>query len=543
MLAQTFLLVTVFAWSHPRRAPSLTSQPPTSVRRIPPPMRLGHHRSGARACDPVATPELQVDFPSVREVVDPDRELSDEFRRETLLREFEKARVWDTRAELEKVVGFCLPAVSTTLAEPLMSFIDTVCIGASRNSALSLAALGPNVVVNNFLLWTFCFIGAATTIEASVRLAQNDDEAAQRIVAMAVSFAVVLGVATTAVLLRFAVPLIVATGAQASVVGSAVEYLRIRALSTPAVMVSMVLQGALLAQRDALVPLAVIAATSAVNIVGDALLVLGGGMGLKGAAIATTVAQWLAVPLFLAWGFRGPGRRVELRWARPRGAEVRSFAKRSLSISAIFVSLNASFLLLCSKATTFSTIASAAHQAMWSLFNLLMSATMPLQQAAQVFLPSYVALDAQRGAGPHLAPRLLGLLLAVGAGAGLVLGAVGLATPHLAPGLFTADPRLHPIMQSVSSAAFVSLLLAGAVQVVDGAYLAMGGMQYLVRCSFANVALVAGYLWWAVSRCGLGVQAVWQGLTLLYVARALESVFWMARRRIAGQAGGIAAAA
>lgn len=457
---------------------------------------------------------------------------------------------WRLRDEIWKILVFCVPAASVSLADPLMSFIDTVCVGIA-GSTIDLASLGPNVVVFNTILWTFCFLSAATTLEVSTYLAENDVGAAQRILTCAVLLAAVIGTTTGLLLLSGTNSVIAATGAHPDVVAKAAVYLRIRALSCPAVLIGMVLQAALLAQRDSMTPLFVIALTSVVNIVGDLGLILGAKMGLAGAAIATSGAQWLAIPLFLFIGYRKTSR-VKLRLALPTKKELHRFWSKSAAISVIFISLNTSFLLLCSRATTFSTESAAAHQAMWSMFNLLMCATLPLQQATQVFLPTEMARDTRLREQQHeimrqrpkdpvpnlgmpLANRLLIVLVVTGMLAGSGLGLIGFTLPHAAPAMFTRDVALWPIMRSFALPTFLSLLLAGAVQVVDGAYLAMNEIGYLVRCSCFNIGLVATYLWLAITVSGHGVQAVWRGLLLLYVVRALEASVWLRGKMASGR--------
>eukprot|EP00959_Pyramimonas_sp_CCMP1952_P023785 499151-Pyramimonas_sp.AAC.1 len=50
---------------------------------------------------------------------------------------------------LREVVFFCIPALGALLADPLMSLVDTVCVG--QVSTLDLAALGPNTAIFAFI--------------------------------------------------------------------------------------------------------------------------------------------------------------------------------------------------------------------------------------------------------------------------------------------------------------------------------------------------------------------------------------------------------
>ena len=88
------------------------------------------------------------------------------------------------------------------------------------------------------------------------------------------------------------------TGAKAAatpgLLSGASTYLMIRALSMPTFLLMGVLQSALLGMKDSVTPLKAILYSTIVNVLGDFFLVSHLGMGLKGAAIATTAAQWAA---------------------------------------------------------------------------------------------------------------------------------------------------------------------------------------------------------------------------------------------------------
>ena len=73
---------------------------------------------------------------------------------------------------------------------------------------------------------------------------------------------------------------------------SATEYVLIRAISLPTSLLLGVLQASLLGAKDSVTPLIAILYSTVTNIIGDFLLVRVFPLGLQGAAIATTLAQW-----------------------------------------------------------------------------------------------------------------------------------------------------------------------------------------------------------------------------------------------------------
>jgi Na+-driven multidrug efflux pump len=111
--------------------------------------------------------------------------------------------------------------------------------------------------------------------------------------------AVLLGVVTTVVLLVAAPVFVGWMGASTEVGPPAVDYLRIRALATPAVLMVLAGHGAFRGHHDTRTPLYVALLVNGVNIVLDPLFIFGFGWGLEGAAVATVLALWLGAMVFL----------------------------------------------------------------------------------------------------------------------------------------------------------------------------------------------------------------------------------------------------
>ena len=155
-----------------------------------------------------------------------------------------------------------------------MSLIDTACVG--QLGVTSLAALGPNVSIFNFVFQAFTFLGAATC-NILAGYGDKDHQEALRTLSHALLLALGCGVGVMAVLLCFGPLLLSLMGSEGSVGVEALSYLRIRALSAPAVMVMVASAGACLGRQDSVTPLAVYGVAAGINLVGDYFLTLRGG--------------------------------------------------------------------------------------------------------------------------------------------------------------------------------------------------------------------------------------------------------------------------
>ena len=201
-------------------------------------------------------------------------------------------RAW-RRERRREVVRFGVPALSTVLADPLMSVVDALCCGRSCGT-VELASLGPALAVFNLANYLFFFLNAATTVRVTRALANGDERGAERELGAAVSVAALSGVAVGGCLFKFAAPLAAATGCVPELVPRAAAYLRVRGLGQPIVLAAMVSQAGLLAQRDARTPLDAVVVACVLNVAGDVALVP--RLGAVGAAVATLASQAIALP-------------------------------------------------------------------------------------------------------------------------------------------------------------------------------------------------------------------------------------------------------
>jgi Na+-driven multidrug efflux pump len=475
--------------------------------------------------------------------------------------ELAERRLW--RGQLQKeVLLFAGPALSTVLADPLMSVVDSLCCGRFC-ATLQLASLGPSLAVFSFVNNCFFFLNAATTVLVTRALASGDAESAASVLSNAVLLAIGCGAALALVLFSCAAQVVAATGCVPELIPTAARYLRVRSVGQPAVLASMVVQSGLLAQRDAVTPLQVISAACTLNIVGDLLLVP--RLGAPGAAWATLAAQLLALPLMLALSSARQRLPVQLR--RPRLREWRRFVATAAPLLSFEMGLNACYSLVISLSTQFSVASAAAFQALWTPFSVLCFASYPLKQAAQAHRPAAqlrcpaapLARPPRRGvvqrcqtaclrshihAHAHAThawqvflPRILGeeqptvggapkareftrMLagLAGACGVGLALAGAGLAC-H--PACLTADASLWPLVTSFAPYVAAALLVMGGAQAFEGVLLATNDLGFLSISQLVNGLAAIGCL--GLSK-GAGIHGAWIVLLAFMASRALQAV-------------------
>jgi len=466
-------------------------------------LRLGWTRCGSQE-DPVARTKSQDDSRVTSQTTfDGAVESSDG------LLAWRKKLLW-------RLLAFVIPASSITLADPLMSLVDTLCIGR-YGTTIELAALGPNTVVFNFTSYIFFSIGLATNTLVGRCLREGHPNEAGRVVTQAIGISIVAGTLILGILELTAPALIAATGTSASVVPAAVDYLRIRALACPVVLCIISAQSGLLAQKNSLRPSIAIMAAAAVNIALDILLIKWAGIGIRGAAIATVISQYLCFAMLLP-AYMKRDALVRLTYVAPRMEHVRQFASCIGPIFVVIAAKNLTYLLIQSTATSLHFLLVAAHQAMWSLWALVCFCCTPWEQAALAFIPSSKSPREKRE---------IGLMLVVGCTFfGIMGGLVCSLLPNLHPQLLSVDPRLWDPLKSVTLPAFVCMVLVGLDVAVSGILLAENQVLYLARSMVINLAITSTYLF-TVGQVGT-LPAVWWGLVLFFFCRVVQGYARMA---------------
>lgn len=431
------------------------------------------------------------------------------------------------RKEVQEMLLFAVPALGMVLADPLMSLIDTACVG--HVSALQLAALGPNTAIFNFVFQLFAFLGVATTstiasnspklpgLDPSARAARL--HAAQTTLSNSLCLALVCGALAMAALLTQGPRLLAAMGTPAEVVGPALQYLRIRALAAPAVMIMSVSQGACLGQQDAWTPAGVLAAAGLLNAAGDMYLIANRGLGVAGAAAATTAAQ-IAGAVYFLWHLWRKGRQegsVPLRFAGlSRWQTLKPFLEVGVTLFGRTIFGMAAYFCMTAAATRLGMLSTATHQVAMQVFWFLLYIPEPLSLAAQ----SLIARDRYH---PQQASQWAWLLLHAGVGLGFLLALLLAGVFTFGARLFTSDVAVQSGVAALVPVAMVATHVCSTMMMFDGISIGAADFGHLPVANAAGLGVTLAILW-ASGRAGLGLQGVWWSLVGFYATRLVAHV-------------------
>ncbi|MCY4147271.1 MAG: MATE family efflux transporter [Chloroflexi bacterium] len=416
------------------------------------------------------------------------------------------------------ILTLSLPILVSLIAEPVTGLVDTAFV--SQLGAQPLAALGVGAGALTSLLWIFSFLGIATQTE----VAQTSGRAQHTESSRAVSLALAMGVFASGLLVLGLLPggsyLAQLLGAEGLVLALSDQYIQMRLLGAPAVIIVFVGFGALRGLQDMRTPLWIALGINIANIALDYLFIFGWAfvppLGVAGAGLASSLSQWLGA-LWLLWELhRRLGLSRDFDWHS--GLRLLRVG-RDLFIRSGALTL---FLLVATRvATQMSAEAGAAHQVIRQVWFFAALISEALASSAQS-LVGYFFGSARFSTARSVALSCAGWSLATG----IVLMLVALAATPLVALVFV-PPTAVEVFHFAWIVAALSQPLSGLAFVTDGIHWGTGDYRFLRNvmlmatcCSLLGLALLptrtdeafAGV--WLAMLLWIGIRAFW-GVTRL----------------------------
>jgi putative MATE family efflux protein len=418
------------------------------------------------------------------------------------------------------IAALAIPALGTLAMDPLVSIVDTAWVARLGTEALAALAIASAVFAAVFSIFNFVHMTITPLVAGEVGAGRTDRAGAVSKGALGVSFVIGLVVALMAIATSDGI--VGLFGATPDVAELASDYLRIRFVALPMMLVAMAGHGIFRGHSDTRTPLWVALGMNAVNLVLDPLLIFTLGLGVAGAAWATVAAQTIAAVWFLVLilgtqrerlgtaapvanlGSLGIGRILDAGWPMM----VRS--------AALLAALTATTVA----ASRIGTEQVAAHQIAFQVWLFLSFVLDSFAVAAQAMVGTDL------GSGSVAAARAIAnRLLVLGFVAGVALS-VGLAlTARVIPLLFSVDDAVGSELASIYP--FVVLLqpLTALVYVWDGIAIGASAFRYLAASMVvAGVVTIVALL-----AVGDTLVGVWIAITLLSLTRLAAFGVWHPR--------------
>ncbi|GAX78362.1 hypothetical protein CEUSTIGMA_g5804.t1 [Chlamydomonas eustigma] len=433
------------------------------------------------------------------------------------------------------IMSMAAPAVLALAADPLLAMVDTALVGQLGQSEL--AALGVNNSVFGMAFVVFNFLSTATTPMVAAALGADDKQKAGQTLSQALLLALVLGLTVSSTLYLNAdhvlqlMGLDIEASANVELTTLARDFLMIRCTAAPAALLVTVSQGAFRSLQDMRTPLVISVATNVLHLFLSLILIFplpgipgvaeGGsmGMGLSGAAVSTSVAEWLAAGtyLYLMWGKRadlGLDSAPQLLNPGEAARQYTPFLKAGGAVLLRTAVLLGTKTLSAAVATRLGPASIASHQVLsqvWILSSLIIdSLAISGQTLVAVQLGKQDKVTARR-----VTDRLLQLGTALGV---TLAAAFSLASPFW-PHLFSQDTEVLSAVSVLLPLAVWMLPINAVAYVLDGALVGAEDFGFMALAMTVAAGAAVGALL-MVEPAGLGLAGVWQAQAILMLGRA-----------------------
>ena len=224
--------------------------------------------------------------------------------------------------------SLAVPTITSQIVNMLYNLVDRVYIGHMQPvetvGKLALTGVGvclPIIMVISAFAALMAFGGAP---RASIAEGRGDLKESERIMGNSFTMLVAVSVVLTVVFLVFAEPMLRIFGASDNTIGYALNYMRIYALGTIFVQVTLGMNAYITAQGFTVVGMKTVLIGAILNTVLDPIFIFAFGMGVRGAALATILSQAVSAVWVLKF-LTGRRALLRLRWntLRLQAARVR----------------------------------------------------------------------------------------------------------------------------------------------------------------------------------------------------------------------------
>lgn len=185
-----------------------------------------------------------------------------------------------------------VPAVAAQLVNALYNIVDRMYIGHMEGVGdLALTGLGVCFPVLMFISALAALVGMGGGSRAAIAMGEGDHERANEILGNCTLLLIIFSAVVMAVFMPLQRPMLILFGATENTIGYAMDYMTIYLVGTLFVQFSLGLNNFITTQGFSTIGMMTVIVGAITNIVLDPILIFTFDMGVKGAALATIIAQ------------------------------------------------------------------------------------------------------------------------------------------------------------------------------------------------------------------------------------------------------------
>ncbi|MGL5972343.1 MAG: MATE family efflux transporter [Oscillospiraceae bacterium] len=202
------------------------------------------------------------------------------------------------------LLSLSIPAITAQLVNALYNIVDRIYIGNMEiDGALALTGVGICFPILILISAFAVLIGFGGAPILSIKLGEKKNEDAEKILGNCFTLMIVIGISLTIITFLFKEPMLRMFGASDSTFNYANDYLSIYLLGTVFVQISLGMNAFINAQGFAKIGMTTVLIGAITNIILDPIFIFQFGLGVKGAALATLISQFISAMWVLKFLF------------------------------------------------------------------------------------------------------------------------------------------------------------------------------------------------------------------------------------------------
>lgn len=422
------------------------------------------------------------------------------------------------RSVQNELIMLSLPAIAGQAIEPLAQLMETAYIG--RMGVLELASAGISISIFNIIskVFNIPLLSVATSFVAEDISKSATADKKHHLPSVTTALVLSAGIG-----LLEAAAMYLSSGLFVSLMGipttspmhiPAENFLKLRALGAPPVVLYLAIQGIFRGFKDTRTPVLCLGLGNLAAVFFFPILMYICGLGIAGAAISTVASQYI-VAILMLWHL---SKKTSLLLPSMKNLQFGGYLKSGGFLLGRTLAAVLTVTLSTSMAARLGAIPMAAHQIclqLWLSASLLADAQAASGQA--LVASAFAKQDLNR-------VRVITLVaLKTGICTGILLAVVlGLSFPSLAK-LFTNDAQVLDIARSGLLFVSASQPINALAYIFDGLHYGVSDFPYAASSMMIVGAMSSAFLLYAPSINGL--PAVWSGLTLFMGLRTIAGFF------------------
>lgn len=368
------------------------------------------------------------------------------------------------------MLSLALPTVLAQLINVLYNVVDRIYIGHMQGDGnLALTGVGVTLPIITLIAAFSAFAGAGGAPLAAIELGKKDERKASLIMGNSAWLLVFFSIVLTIGFLIFKIPILYAFGASSKTIAYANDYITIYLLGTIFVQLALGLNAFISGQGAAKAAMLSVLIGSVINIVLDPIFIFALHLGVRGAALATVISQFVSAVWVVSF-LKSKRSVLYLKLVRPDKSLILKIAALGI---APFVMQSTESLVTITFNTGLQRYGGDLYVGSMSiLMSIMQLIVIPVNGITQGVQP---IVSYNYGAGNRLRVKETVIrLVSVCLLGTLILAGVAIFCPSIYASMFTNDAELVALICRIMPIFFLGIAIFGIQAACQSTFLALG---------------------------------------------------------------------